>query len=110
MNVLLIYYIFFNVVVFTSASTNIASVSKDVEHEPVKNASLHEWTFTSLADQVPFPSFYYILRFACEKPMMDLMRIAIDSGKFDINVLDKRFNNLPHCIRFVLGPKILKWL
>jgi ankyrin repeat protein len=87
MNVLLIYYIFFNVVVFTSASTNIASVSKKVENEPAKTLSLHEWTFTSLADQVPFPSFYYILRFASERRMIDLMRGAIDSGKFDVNAV-----------------------
>jgi ankyrin repeat protein len=113
MNVLLIYYVF---LAFTSASTNIFPVSvSEEEYEPSRIPSLYEMILASVMDKLPETSDYTaiqlvlelqvdvpllpggsnILQFASKYRKVDLMRVAINSRRFDVNaVYDMGFTAL----------------
>jgi ankyrin repeat protein len=120
MNVLLIYSIFLVNFAFTGASTNGSSAS-------VKIPSLYEMTLSSVIDQLPETSDYSaiqlvlelqvsvpslpdgsnILHFASKKRKVGLMRVSIDSGRFDINAVDvDGFTALHHVCNGTENPEM----
>jgi ankyrin repeat protein len=112
MNVLLIYSLF---LAFTSASTN--GFAAEEEYEPSRIPSLYEMTISSVMEKLPETSDYEaiqlilelqvrvpllpdgsnILHFASKKRKVGLMRVAINSRRFDVNAVNKGFTAL-HCV------------
>ena len=109
MNVLLIYSLF---LAFTSASTN--GFAAEEEYEPARIPSLYEMTISSVMEKLPETSDYSaiqlvlelqvrvpslpdgsnILQFASKKRKVGLMRVAINSRRFDVNAVNQGFTAL----------------
>jgi ankyrin repeat protein len=123
MNVLLIFPM---LLAFTSASTNSFSVTKKKEYG-AKIPSLYEMILTSVMEKLPVTSDYSaiqlvlelqvrvpslpdgsnILHFASKTRKVDLMRVSINSGRFDVNEVDKNgFTALHHVCNGTENPEM----